>query len=175
MIAPGMEYVVRDIKITSQTVGTLSVTIYLLGFGLGPLIISSASEMHGRLIVYHVCNVLFIAFIIGTALAQTVPQLLAFRALSGIAGSAPMTIGGGTIADVIPVEHRGPAGALFALGPLMGPVRRSWPTFRVSRSDFTRFSAPSSVASCQPAKDGAGHSGSWQSWWVFSDPRQKAG
>ncbi|KAF6824638.1 MFS multidrug transporter [Colletotrichum plurivorum] len=122
MIAPGMEYVVRDIKITSQTVGTLSVTIYLLGFGLGPLVISSACEMHGRLIVYHVCNVLFIAFIIGTALSQTVPQLLVFRVLSGIAGSAPMTIGGGTIADVIPVEHRGPAGALFALGPLMGPV-----------------------------------------------------
>ncbi|KAI8228329.1 hypothetical protein K4K57_007930 [Colletotrichum sp. SAR 10_99] len=122
MIAPGMEYVVRDIHITSQTIGTLSVTIYLLGFALGPLIISSASEMHGRLIVYHICNVLFIAFIIGTALSKTVPQLLIFRVLSGIAGSAPMTIGGGTIADVIPSEHRGPAGALFALGPLMGPV-----------------------------------------------------
>ncbi|KAJ0283723.1 hypothetical protein Brms1b_010311 [Colletotrichum noveboracense] len=121
MIAPGMEYVVRDIHITSQTIGTLSVTIYLLGFALGPLIISSASEMHGRLIVYHICNVLFIAFIVGTALSKTVPQLLIFRVLSGIAGSAPMTIGGGTIADVIPSEHRGPAGALFALGPLMGP------------------------------------------------------
>ncbi|KAF9875581.1 hypothetical protein CkaCkLH20_06962 [Colletotrichum karsti] len=122
MMAPGMEYVVRDIHITSQTIGTLSVTIYLLGFALGPLIISSASEMHGRLIVYHVCNVLFIAFIVGTALSKTVPQLLIFRVLSGIAGSAPMTIGGGTIADVIPSEARGPAGALFALGPLMGPV-----------------------------------------------------
>ncbi|KAI8167539.1 hypothetical protein KHU50_006469 [Colletotrichum sp. SAR 10_65] len=140
MIAPGMEYVVRDIHITSQTIGTLSVTIYLLGFALGPLIISSASEMHGRLIVYHICNVLFIAFIVGTALSKTVPQFLIFRVLSGIAGSAPMTIGGGTIADVIPSEHRGPAGALFALGPLMGPE-----------------------ASCRLARVGAGHFGSWPS------------
>ncbi|KAF4809980.1 MFS transporter fsa7 [Colletotrichum tropicale] len=140
MIAPGIEYVVRDIHITSQTIGTLSVTIYLLGFALGPLIISSASEMHGRLIVYHICNVLFIAFIIGTALSKTVPQLLIFRVLSGIAGSAPMTIGGGTIADVIPSEHRGPAGALFALGPLMGPE-----------------------AFCQLARVGAGRFGSWPS------------
>ncbi|KAI8219272.1 Pyrrolocin cluster transcription factor [Colletotrichum sp. SAR 10_86] len=140
MIAPGMEYVVRDIHITSQTIGTLSVTIYLLGFALGPLIISSASEMHGRLIVYHICNVLFIAFIVGAALSKTVPQFLIFRVLSGIAGSAPMTIGGGTIADVIPSEHRGPAGALFALGPLMGPE-----------------------ASCRLARVGAGHFGSWPS------------
>lgn len=82
MIAPSMEYVVRGIKITSQTVGILSVTIYILGFGLGPLVISSASKMHGRLTVYHVCNVLFIAFIVGTASSQTVPQLLVFRVLS---------------------------------------------------------------------------------------------
>ncbi|KAI8288131.1 MFS transporter [Colletotrichum sp. SAR11_57] len=144
MIAPGMEYVVRDIHITSQTIGTLSVTIYLLGFALGPLIISSASEMHGRLIVYHICNVLFIAFIVGTALSKTVPQLLIFRVLSGIAGSAPMTIGGGTIADVIPSEHRGPAGALFALGPLMGPEA----FFQLARVGAGRFGSwPSCVIS----------------------------
>lgn len=122
MIAPGMEYLVRDFHITSETIGTLSVTIYLLGYALGPLVISSVSEMHGRLVVYHVCNVLFVAFLIGTALSKTVPQLLIFRVLSGMAGSAPMTIGGGTIADVIPLQHRGPAGALFGLGPLLGPV-----------------------------------------------------
>ena len=41
---------------------------------------------------------------------------------AGIAGSCPITIGGGTIADTFDQKSRGAAMALFAMGPLMGPV-----------------------------------------------------
>jgi hypothetical protein len=36
-------------------------------------------------------------------------------------GSAPLTNGGGSIADLIPQEKRGAAMSIFILGPLLGP------------------------------------------------------
>lgn len=122
-----MEYIAEDFKMTGMTVATLAISIYLLGLALGPLVISSLSEMYGRLVVYHSCNVLFLAFIIACAVSQSTAQFIVFRFLSGCAGAAPLTIGGGTIADVIPVEKRGLAAALFGLGPLLGPVCHAYP------------------------------------------------
>ena len=49
-------------------------------------------------------------------------MLIAFRFLAGCAGAAPLTIGGGSIADLMVAEKRGGAMAIFALGPLLGPV-----------------------------------------------------
>ncbi|KAK2836921.1 hypothetical protein FQN49_006590 [Arthroderma sp. PD_2] len=121
IVAPGIKDVAHDLKITSTTIATLAVSIYLLGFALGPLVISSLSEIYGRLIVYHVCNIVFVAFAVGCALSNSVSQFLVFRFISGCAGASPLTIGGGTIADVIPVERRGLAAALFGIGPLLGP------------------------------------------------------
>ena len=47
---------------------------------------------------------------------------IGFRFLAGAAGSAPLALGGGTIADLIPQEKRGAALAIYALGPVLGPV-----------------------------------------------------
>ncbi|KAJ5436952.1 hypothetical protein N7445_007837 [Penicillium cf. griseofulvum] len=122
MVAPAMKGVSRDLEITNTTLATLAVSIYLLGFALGPLVISSLSEMYGRLIVYHICNTIFVVFVVGCALSNTSAQFMVFRFISGCAGAAPLSLGGGTIADVIPIEQRGAAAALFGLGPLLGPV-----------------------------------------------------
>jgi MFS family permease len=122
IVAPGILGLVADFEVTSITIGILAVSIYLLGFALGPLFISSFSEMYGRLVVYHTCNVIFVAFIIGCALSKNISQFMVFRFISGFAGAAPLTIGGGTIADCVHVEKRGMAAALFGLGPLLGPV-----------------------------------------------------
>lgn len=122
MFAPGASLLMKDFHQTSETLGTLVVTIYLLGFALGPLVIAPLSELYGRLYIYHACNVIFIAFTIGCALSTDVGMFLAFRFLTGCAGSAPLANGGGTVADVIPQEKRGAAMAIFAVGPLLGPV-----------------------------------------------------
>ncbi|CAG8885946.1 unnamed protein product [Penicillium egyptiacum] len=122
MVAPAMDDVARDLEITNMTLSTLAVSIYLLEFALGPLVISSLSEMYGRLIVYHTCNSIFVIFVIACALSHTPAQFLVFRFISGCAGAAPLSLGGGTIADIIPIEKRGAGAALFGLGPLLGPV-----------------------------------------------------
>jgi len=53
------------------------------------------SEIYGRLIVYHVSNVGFLAFVIGCALAPSLNSLIVFRFFCGIFGSTPITNGGG--------------------------------------------------------------------------------
>ncbi|KAF2736394.1 MFS general substrate transporter [Polyplosphaeria fusca] len=122
MFAPGALLLVSEFGITSSTVGSLTVSIYILGFAVGPLVLAPLSELYGRLVIYHVCNAVFIAFTLGCALASNTGMFLAFRFLAGCAGAAPLTIGGGSIADMFAPEHRGAAMGAWAAGPLIGPV-----------------------------------------------------
>jgi MFS family permease len=117
-----MDELVADFQVGSDTVRTLAITLYSLGLAVGPMFISPLSETYGRLPVYHATNVVFVAFIIASALSRDIAQFISFRVLSGLAGGTPMALGGGTIADVTIPENRAIAMALFSLGPLAGPV-----------------------------------------------------
>ena len=49
-------------------------------------------------------------------------MLIGFRFMAGCWGVSPLTIGGGTVADIMIPEKRGAAMSIWALGPLFGPV-----------------------------------------------------
>jgi MFS family permease len=49
-------------------------------------------------------------------------MLIAFRFLAGLGGSAPLSIGGGVLADCWDASQRGQAIAVYSLAPLLGPV-----------------------------------------------------
>lgn len=112
----------RDFQSTDSTLASFIVSIYILGYAIGPLFIAPMSEIYGRLPVYHICNLLFVVWNLACALAPDLGSLLAFRLLAGIAGSCPITIFAGSVADVFIQEKRGGAMAICALGPLIGPV-----------------------------------------------------
>ncbi|KAH5043841.1 hypothetical protein HBI75_030620 [Parastagonospora nodorum] len=120
--APGVPQVLREFHETSNVIAAFVVSVYLLGFAIGPLFIAPLSELYGRIYLYHVCNLLFVIFNVACALSKSMGMLIAFRLLAGCAGSAPLTIGGGTIADMFPPEQRAGAMAIWSLGPLLGPV-----------------------------------------------------
>lgn len=122
MMAPGVPNIMMDFKSSDDMEATFVVSIFVLGFAFGPLILAPLSELYGRLPVYHVCNSLFVVFSACCALANGVPMLMAFRFLSGLGGVAVITCGSGSIADMMPAEQRGRAMALWSLGPLIGPV-----------------------------------------------------
>jgi MFS family permease len=96
------------------------VSVYVLGFAVGPLAFAPLSELYGRIPVYHACNVCFVAFTIACALATNLNMLIAFRFLAGVFGSAPLTNGGGSIADLVEQAKRGKAMSGFAMGPIVG-------------------------------------------------------
>lgn len=122
MFAPGVPQVMKDFHSTNLELASFVVSVYLLGYCFGPLLIAPLSEMYGRMIIYNVCNILYVVFTICCAVAPDLASLIVFRLLAGTAGSAPLTIGAGSISDMIRQEKRGGAMAAWALGPLLGPV-----------------------------------------------------
>lgn len=122
MFAPGVAEVMSEFHITDIQLGSFVVSVYLLGYAFGPLILAPLSELYGRLVVYHTCNLLFVLMTVTCALSRNMNMLIAFRFLAGTFGSCPLTIGGGSIADMVIQEKRGGVMAIWALGPLMGPV-----------------------------------------------------
>jgi len=122
MFAPGIPRILKEFEVSSKTTSTFIMSVYILGFAFGPLVIAPMSEIYGRSLLYNLGNLLFTVFTVGTALSQNVGMMMAFRFLMGLAGAVPITIGSGSIADMMPVEMRGRAMAAWALGPLLGPA-----------------------------------------------------
>jgi MFS family permease len=122
MFALGVPQVMTDFNTGSTLVATFLVSVYILGFAFGPLIVAPLSGYSGRVLVYNICNVLFLILNIASAVAPNLASLVAFRFLCGIAGVTTMTIGSGTFADIMPVQTRGRAMALWSLEPLFSPV-----------------------------------------------------
>ncbi|KAL0257856.1 hypothetical protein SLS55_007022 [Diplodia seriata] len=120
MFAPGVPQVLKAFHTTNNLVATFVVSVYVLGFAMGPLLIAPLSEMYGRVPLYHAGNCGFLIFTIACAVSNSLGMLLGFRFLAGCFGAACLTIGAGTIADVMPVDKRGGAMAIFAMGPLLG-------------------------------------------------------
>lgn len=109
----------------SQSV--LPATTYLIGFMLGPLVFAPLSEQYGRRLILVSTLVLYIVFTMGAALAPNWAGFLVFRFLSGTFAAPPMSVTGGSIADVFDEKViRGKANMLWSaatlVGPLAGPV-----------------------------------------------------
>jgi multidrug resistance protein len=122
MFAPGVPQVLADFGTTDALIGSFVVSIYVLGYALGPLLIAPLSELYGRMPLYHATNLLFVVFTVACAVATSMPMLVVFRFFEGCAGSAVITMGGGSIADLFVQSERGTAMSIWSIGPLVGPV-----------------------------------------------------
>lgn len=122
MIAPALPIISTDFGITDTVQQNLMLSIFVLAYAIGPLLLGPLSEMFGRRPIIQGTNVVFICFTIGCAVSQNQTQLTVLRFCSGLAGSAPLVSGGGTIADLFTPEQRGKAMAMYSLAPLLGPV-----------------------------------------------------
>lgn len=106
----------------SREVAVLGVSLFVLGFALGPLIWAPGSEMFGRQILFLITYGLFFAFNAAAAGAPDMATLLVLRFFAGVFGSSPLTNAGGVISDMFFAEKRGLALSVFALMPFAGPV-----------------------------------------------------
>lgn len=89
---------------------------------IGPMVFAPLSEVLGRRIIYATTLLVAVVFIIPCALAPNIQTLLVCRAIDGIAFSAPMTLVGGTLADMWRTEERGVPMAAFSAAPFIGPA-----------------------------------------------------
>ncbi|KAF8751604.1 Transporter [Rhizoctonia solani] len=124
MVAPALPQITRELGLEQGSVlESMTLSVFVLAYAVGPLFfVRPLSEIYGRRLILQGSNMFFLGFNIACSRAQTSSQLLAFRFLAGLGGSAPLAIGGGTIADLWAPEERGMAMSLYSLAPLTGPA-----------------------------------------------------
>jgi DHA1 family multidrug resistance protein-like MFS transporter len=86
----------------SKLKAILGLSIYVLGYGVGPVLFSPLSEIAriGRSPVYIITMVLFVIISIPTALVDNFPGLIILRFLQAFFGSPCLASGGATMSDI---------------------------------------------------------------------------
>jgi MFS family permease len=100
----------------------LGISLFVLGFAVGPALWAPLSELYGRQVLFVTTHGFVVAFVAASAGSRSMASLLVFRFLAGTFGASPMTNSGGVIADLFPPGERGLAMTVFAAAPFMGPV-----------------------------------------------------
>ena len=102
------------------------VTAYLLAATASTPIWGKISDLYGRKLMLQTSVVVFVAASALAGLSQTMPQLIATRALQGLGGGGLMVLVMAVIADLIPPRERGRYtglfGAVFGVASVIGPL-----------------------------------------------------
>ncbi|KKK14522.1 MFS multidrug transporter, partial [Aspergillus ochraceoroseus] len=122
MVAPALAALAADLHITSSVISQLTLSIFVLAYAVGPLFLGPLSEIYGRVIVLQLSNLFYLVFNIACGVSRTKVQMIVFRFLAGLGGSAPLAIGGGVLSDCFIPEQRGKSMAIYSLAPLLGPA-----------------------------------------------------
>jgi multidrug resistance protein len=122
MVAPALEDIADEFGIQTNIERVMVMSIFLLAYAVGPFLLGPLSEVFGRVVVLQGANAFFLLFNFACGFARTKSQMMAFRFLSGLGGSAPQAIGGGVLSDCWRAEERGTALAVYSLAPFLGPA-----------------------------------------------------
>ncbi|KAI0630260.1 MFS general substrate transporter [Trametes polyzona] len=111
----------RDLH-TSHEVTILALSLYVLGLGIGPLFVGPLSELYGRNAIYRVSYGLFFAFTWPTAFPPHIAVYLVFRFITGLCGSAFLSVAGDSVSDLFDNHHVATPMAVYTVSPFIGPV-----------------------------------------------------
>ncbi|CAJ0554994.1 Ff.00g135070.m01.CDS01 [Fusarium sp. VM40] len=121
----GTRQVASHFHVGTQT-ATLGTTLFLVGFGLGPLLWAPLSEVYGRRQAVLIPMFFAICFSFGSAVAKDFQTLMITRFFCAFFASAPVTNTGGVLGDLFLPTERGIAMAGYAMavvgGPVIGPI-----------------------------------------------------
>ncbi|ODO11081.1 hypothetical protein I350_01683 [Cryptococcus amylolentus CBS 6273] len=105
----------------SQEVAILTLSLFVAGYCVGPIVWGPLSETYGRRPVFIATFIVYTGFQVGCALSKNTASILIFRFLGGTFAAAPLTNSGAMLADIWDGDHRGKAMSCFALAPFAGP------------------------------------------------------
>ncbi|KAI0121463.1 putative bicyclomycin resistance protein [Hypoxylon sp. NC0597] len=105
----------------ASEVGTLGLSLFVLGIALGPLLMSPLSEFVGRRPIYLASWAMFLIWLIPSSVARNAATMLVARFIDGFAGSSFLSVAGGTVSDVFKREHIQAPMVIISLSPFIGP------------------------------------------------------
>ncbi|CAH0000182.1 unnamed protein product [Clonostachys byssicola] len=121
----GTQQVSREFHVGIQ-VANLGTTLFLFGFGIGPLLWAPLSEVFGRRVAVMVPMVASICFTFASGASKDLQSLMITRFFGAFFASAPVTNTGGVLGDMFTASSRGFAMAGYAMavvgGPALGPI-----------------------------------------------------
>ncbi|KAH7310701.1 major facilitator superfamily domain-containing protein [Stachybotrys elegans] len=142
----------------SHLVGSLGLALYVLAYGIGPMVFSPLSEIPliGRNLTYAPTFVIYVLLCIPQSLTNNFPGLLVIRFLLGFFGSPCLATGAATFSDMYDLSYMTYCLACWAgavtLGPALAPVVAG---FSVSHTNWHWFgwemmwlSAPICIVMC---------------------------
>ncbi|KAE8411492.1 major facilitator superfamily domain-containing protein [Aspergillus pseudocaelatus] len=122
MVAPALSIMAKDFHVTDEIESQLMLSVFVLAYAVGPLFLGPLSEIYGRVPVLQLANLVYLVFNVVGGVAKSKGEMIAFRFLAGLGGSAPLAIGGGVLSDLFTSDERGRAIAIYSLAPLLGPA-----------------------------------------------------
>ncbi|GAA84884.1 caffeine resistance protein [Aspergillus luchuensis IFO 4308] len=124
---PGIPGVCEQFGV-SRVAATLGLTLFVLGYGLGPMVWSPLSELPpvGRSPTYVLTLFVFVFFQFAVIYATNFGMLLAFRFLTGFIGSPALATGAASMGDIWNPKMRDYMiiiwGAFAISAPVLGPL-----------------------------------------------------
>lgn len=111
----------------SETVASLGLVLYVLGYGIAPMILSPLTEIPriGRNPPYAISYILFTILSLPLALVNNMAGLLVVRFILGVLGSPALTTVGASYGDFISPMRLQYVIAVWSVGACLGPVRFS--------------------------------------------------
>lgn len=122
MVAPAIAAISQEFGITNQVEQQLVLSVFVLAYAVGPLFVGPLSEIYGRVPVLQLANLVYLVFNTACGASRNKGEMIAFRFLSGLGGSAPLALGGGVLSDAWSADERGAAISIYSLAPLLGPA-----------------------------------------------------
>lgn len=126
-----MPSILADFGTKSDSLGSFTITIYVLGFCVGPLLVGPASELYGRMVVLYPGFILYLITLAICGSSTNIAAFIVVRGVMGVAGITFLICGSAIIADIIPPQRRGLALSIMTSGATM--VSRIKKCFMVER------------------------------------------
>ena len=68
-------------------------SVFILAYAIGPLVLGPLSEIYGRVLVLQLANLVYLVFNTACGASRNKGEMIAFRFLAGLGGSAPLAVG----------------------------------------------------------------------------------
>ncbi|CCH45674.1 putative membrane protein [Wickerhamomyces ciferrii] len=113
----------QDVFKCSETTINATVSVFMAIFAIAPLLWASWADFGGRKLLYLTSLVFFlISNILLASLPPNIGALFVLRIVQAFGASSVMSVGAGTVADIVEPKDRAKAISYFMLGPQLGPI-----------------------------------------------------
>lgn len=106
----------------SRQLSVASISLFVLGFAVGPMSWAPMSELYGRQVIYAITFTLATIFGGASIASKDISTLLVLRFLTGVFGSSAIVNAAGVISDIFEVRDRGLAVMVYTSAPFLGPT-----------------------------------------------------